>query len=234
MSIDHPATLRRAAVPRTRLYDPEFAADPAGAFVCMCEYGEAVPVELAPGVPATLVIGYEAALEVMRDPATFPRDSRHWQRGIPRDCPVLPLMMHRPNCMYTDGEVHTRFRQAVTHALDQIDPIALREQVGDIADELIAGIRADGEGDILAQFARPLPLHAITLLHGCPPGCPAKRPALLIATVAIEKLLDGLPGLRLALPSAEISWRQGPFNRALDSLPVRFAPPAAEVRHRSA
>lgn len=186
MSIDPPAAPHRAVVPRTRLYDPQFAADPAETYARMREYGEAVPVELAPGVPATLVIGYEAALEVMRDPVTFPRDASHWQRGIPRDCPVLPLMMSRPNCMYTDGEVHTRLRQAVTHALDQIDSTALREQVGDIAEALIAGFSADGEVDILARFARPLPLLLFNLLLGCPPGLSQRL------AVGYKAMFDGI------------------------------------------
>ncbi|WP_433476956.1 cytochrome P450 [Spirillospora sp. CA-142024] len=393
---------------RVRLYDQAFAADPARTYARLREYGEAVPVELAPGVPATLIVGYEAALQVLRDPMTFPKDPREWQQDVPHDCPVLPLMMYRPNCMYTDDPLHTRLRRAVTHALDHIDSSSLREQVGDIAEELIAGFSAAGEADLLADFARPLPLLLFTRLLGCPPAlserlargfkgifdgvdaekanaeltqgvaelialkrrlpgqdltsrmladpvglsdeealhqvlllmgagaepeqnliangvhllltsekmaddvwggnlliedaldellwtdppianfgftyprrdvefrgtvlpahqpvvigfsaantdphsmadarvgnrahlawgagshlCPAKRPALLIATAAIEKLLDGLPGLTPAFPGGEATWRPGPFHRALTALPVRFTPTAAGPRrHR--
>ncbi|GAA4100058.1 cytochrome P450 [Actinomadura miaoliensis] len=390
---------------RVRLYDEAFAADPARTYTRLREYGDAVPVELAPGVPATLIIGYEAALEVLRDPVTFPKDPRRWQRDVPQDCPVLPLMMYRPNCMYTDDPVHTRLRRAVTRALDHIDSSALREHVGGIAEELIAGFGAAGEADLLADFARPLPLLLFNRLLGCPPAlnerlargyqgifdgvaaekanaeltegvaelialkrrrpgpdltsklladpaelsdeealhqvlllmgagaepeqnliangvhllltsaemaddvwggslliedaldellwsdppianfgftyprqdvkfrgtilpahqpvvigfsaanadprtmagarvgnrahlawgagphlCPAKRPALLIATVAIEKLLDGLPGLTPAFPGGEATWRPGPFHRALTALPVRFSPVTAGPR----
>src|SRR5205085_1178023 len=58
------------------LYGPEFAADPARTYSRLRRYGAVAPVELAPGVPGTLVIGYEAALEVLRDPITFPTDPR--------------------------------------------------------------------------------------------------------------------------------------------------------------
>jgi cytochrome P450 len=59
-----------------------------------------------------------------------------------------------------------------------------------------------------------------------PHGCPARGMARLIATVAIEKLLDRLPELELAVPPQDLSWRPGPFHRALSALPVRFPPVA--------
>ncbi|MDX3230205.1 cytochrome P450 [Streptomyces sp. ME19-01-6] len=52
--------------------------------------------------------------------------------------------------------------------------------------------------------------------------CPAESPARVIASVAIEKLLDRLPDVELAVPVDQLSWRPGPFHRALATLPVRF------------
>ncbi|GAA2341749.1 cytochrome P450 [Streptomyces cuspidosporus] len=52
--------------------------------------------------------------------------------------------------------------------------------------------------------------------------CPAESPARVIASVAIEKLLDRLPDVRLAVPADQLAWRPGPFHRALAELPVRF------------
>jgi cytochrome P450 len=57
---------------------------------------------------------------------------------------------------------------------------------------------------------------------GGPHTCPAKNHARLIASVAIEKLLDRLPGLELAVPAEELEWRPGAFHRALTALPVTF------------
>lgn len=66
---------------RTPIYGPEFARDPAAAYARMrAEHGDLAPVELSPGVPATLVLGYDAALEILRDPGTFPRCSEVWRR----------------------------------------------------------------------------------------------------------------------------------------------------------
>ncbi|MEU3752505.1 cytochrome P450 [Streptomyces olivoreticuli] len=57
-----------------------------------------------------------------------------------------------------------------------------------------------------------------------PHTCPAKDAARLIAAVAVEKLLDRLPDLELAVPVDRLVWRPGPFHRALTALPVRFPP----------
>ncbi|GGW46688.1 cytochrome P450 [Streptomyces griseoloalbus] len=60
-----------------------------------------------------------------------------------------------------------------------------------------------------------------------PHACPAKDPAQVIATTAIERLLNALPDLTLAVPGEELQWRPGPFHRALVSLPVTFSPTPA-------
>jgi cytochrome P450 len=62
-----------------------------------------------------------------------------------------------------------------------------------------------------------------------PHACPAQGLARLIACAAIEKLLDGLPGMQLAVPAEELVWRPGPFHRALTALPVRFPPVSARL-----
>jgi cytochrome P450 len=381
------------------LYGPEFAADPGGVYTKLREQGPAAPVELAPGIPATLVLSYDMALEVLRDPATFPKDPRRWQATVPADCPVLPMMMYRPNCLFTDASVHARLRGAVTDSFGRVDLNTLRDYVESAADTLIEQFGPTGRADLLKQYAMVLPLLVFNQLFGCPPDigdrlvwgmsgifdgvepekanaeltqsvielialkrgqpgadmtswlmshparlndeelahqliilmgagtepeqnliantlrlllsddrfggdlsggslpiddaldevlwmdppmanygvtypvrdvelagvklaegepvvisfaaantdpsnasaertgnrahlawsagphtCPAQGQARLIASVAIEKLLDGLPDMELAVPVDELVWRQGPFHRALTTLPVRFPP----------
>ena len=57
-----------------------------------------------------------------------------------------------------------------------------------------------------------------------PHTCPAQQPARLIASAAIEKILDALPEMELAVPNDLLHWRPGPFHRALVALPVNFPP----------
>lgn len=57
-----------------------------------------------------------------------------------------------------------------------------------------------------------------------PHTCPSKDAARLIAAVAVEKVLDRIPDMELAVPADRLQWRPGPFHRALAALPVRFPP----------
>src|SRR4051794_25469510 len=153
---------------RVPLYGPDFAADPARVYARLRDYGPAAPVELSPGVPATLVTGYNAALDVLRDPATFPKDARTWQKTVPPDCPVLPLMMYRPNCRNSDGAAHTRLRAAVTDSLARVDLTSLRGYVERSAETLISRFGSRGAADLITDYARVLPLLVFNELFGCP------------------------------------------------------------------
>jgi cytochrome P450 len=173
VTTDHSDTASPSGCPahegRFPLYGPEFAGDPAGAYAHMRQHGPVAPVELSPGVPATLVTGYAEALKVLRDPKTFPKDPRGWQRTVPPDCPVLPMMMYRPNCRHADGAAHSRLRSAVTDTLSRVDLFALRGHVERSADSLIARFAGKGAADLVAEYARVLPLLVFNELFGCPP-----------------------------------------------------------------
>jgi cytochrome P450 len=153
---------------RVPIYGPEFAADPGLVYAKLRSYGPVAPVELSPGVPGMLVTGYDAALEVLRDPGRFPRDARRWQQGIPPDCPILPIMAYRPTCNLTDDPMRSRLRDAVTDSLDRVEQNVLRDFVERSADTLIGRIGPRGEADLLADYAVILPLLVFNLLCGCP------------------------------------------------------------------
>ncbi|MGW2312760.1 cytochrome P450, partial [Actinomadura luteofluorescens] len=162
-------TIDRTAPERIPLYGPEFAKDPRAAYARMREHGDLAPVELAPGVPATLVLAYDAALEILRDPATFPRCSEVWEEEVGPECPVLPMMMSRPNALFTNGTVHARLRSVIVDSLDRVDPVSLREYVERGADTLIDRFSGDGKADLIGQYARMVPLLVFNELLGCPP-----------------------------------------------------------------
>src|SRR3569833_3666744 len=153
---------------RIPIYGPEFSADPDRVYAELRADGPVAPGELSPGVPGMLVTGYDAALEVLRDPIRFPRDARRWQQGIPPDCPILPIMAYRPTCNLTDDPDRSRLRDAVTDSLVHPVQAVLREFVERSADTLIGRIGPKGEADLLADYAVILPLLVFTLLCGCP------------------------------------------------------------------
>ncbi|WP_308290535.1 cytochrome P450 [Streptomyces marispadix] len=151
-----------------QLYGPEFAADPQGVYARLRRYGPIAPVEISPGITAMLVTDYRAALDLLHDTVTWSKDPRKWQESVPEDSPILPMIGWRPNVMFNDGDVHARYRQAITDGFERIPPHELRTMVVGIADSLIAGFGADGQADLMGQFARLLPLKLFNRLFGLP------------------------------------------------------------------
>lgn len=157
------------AGPRIPLFSTEFAADPHSAYRRMrARYGSLAPVELAPGVPATLVIGYHTAVRILNDPDHFPADPRTWQQSIAADCPVLPMMQWRPNALRNAGAEHARYRQANVAGLEKVDLYGLRDTVAQLAVPLINSFCADGAADVVRQYAFPLAFAVLNALLGCP------------------------------------------------------------------
>jgi cytochrome P450 len=204
------------------LHGAGFAADPRGTYARLREHGSVAPVEIAPGVPAWLVTGYDTALEVLRSPERFSKDPRRWRAlaegEVPPDSPVVPMMMYRPNALWTDGDEHARLRGAITDSLARVDPNALRGYVERSADTLIDEIGPNGEADLLAQYGALLPLLVFNQLFGCPPGIGEKLVAgmsgIFDSNADSEKanaiLTEGvaeLVALKRAAPQADVtSW----------------------------
>jgi len=378
MDIQH-AGATSSAPARCPMHGADFAADPQGIYDKLRAHGPAAPVELAPGVDATLVVQHEMALRVLQNTTLFARDSRRWaalnEGRISLDSPVLPMMAYRPNVLFTDGAVHLRLRKAVTESLAKLNISRIRRDVEPIADYLIDQFSERGRADLLNDYAKLIPLLLFNKMFGCPadigdrlntgmsamfdgqddaikgieivatclqelitlkrrePGDdvtswliqhsaglndeelrdqlivlmgaglepqrnliasslllllsdnPSERgsgmlveeaidhvlwnnppianyathypmqdvdlggvpvdantpivisfaaansdPALVITLTAIEKVLNALPDLTLAVPQDSLMWRPGPFHRALATLPVRFSPtPATRI-----
>ncbi|MEV2225534.1 hypothetical protein AB0E01_37505 [Nocardia vinacea] len=196
---------------RVSLYTSEFAADPHRAYREMRrKYGSLVPVDLAPDTPATLVVGYRAAVRILHDPEHFPRDPRTWQKNVPPDCPVLPMMDWRPSVLHSNGAVHARYREAVNAAIEAVDLHALHTTVAEIAIPLINAFCATGTADLIGEYALPLAFTAINAVLGCPPeigGRTALGLAAMLDTVnaakgneIVHEALTELIALETALP----------------------------------
>ncbi|MFE7750168.1 cytochrome P450 [Streptomyces sp. NPDC057428] len=121
-------------------------------------------------------------MDLLRDTDTFTKDSRAWQAGMPADSPVLPVLGHRPTALFTDGEVHARYRGAINDTLALIEPHLLRAEVAAVARRLIAGFSAAGGCDLIAEYARRLPLHVFTAAFG-------------VASGATERVVRGIAGM---------------------------------------
>ncbi|WP_245721180.1 cytochrome P450, partial [Nocardia pseudovaccinii] len=154
--------------PRVPLYTPEFLADPHRVYHHMREqYGSLVPVELLPGVPATLVIGYHVALRILHDPIHFPADPRAWQETVPEDCPARAMMAYQPAPRFSSGVDHIRYRTAAVASLDPVDLHELHAIVENIAGPLIGAFVKARSADLVAQYAQPLVSEVLNRIMGC-------------------------------------------------------------------
>lgn len=201
---------------RLALYGPDFAADPHGHYRRLRSQGPLARVRIAPDVDAMLVTDYHAAVDLLRDTDTFTKDPRAWQAGVPADSPILPVLGHRPTALFSDGDVHARYRGAINDTLALIEPHLLRAEVARVAQRLIAGFSAAGSGDLIAQYARRLPLHVFTAAFGVAPqdtervvrGTAAMMDSAADATAAYDDLVGVVTGLvarRRAAPGRDLT-----------------------------
>ncbi|MQY11403.1 Polyketide biosynthesis cytochrome P450 PksS [Streptomyces sp. RB5] len=159
------------------------------------EHGPVVPVELLGGFPAWLVIGYRELHQVTSDPELFPRDSSLWNQWehIPEDWPLLPMISRpMPSIYFTSGADHRRHANLVEPALEAVDAFELRRACEELADRLIDSFCGRGEAELLAAFAKPLPILALARIVGFP-----DEEGTQLADV-MNELADGGPGAQQA------------------------------------
>ncbi|WP_380280003.1 cytochrome P450 [Kitasatospora purpeofusca] len=150
------------------LHGPAFAADPQAVYRQLRRQGPVAEVEIAPGVGALLVTDYQAALDLLRDTDTFSKDSRAWQRTVPPDSPLLPVLGYRPTALFSDGATHARYRQVITDGLALLEPHQLQRRVAEVAHRLIDAFGESGSADLIADYARRLPVDVLTTGFGVP------------------------------------------------------------------
>ncbi|WP_067691251.1 cytochrome P450 [Nocardia jejuensis] len=157
------------------MYTPEFAKDPHAAYIqWRSAHGSLAPVELAPGVPATLVLGHSTALQILNDETHFPADPRAWQPSVPSGCPILPMMEWRPNALRSSGYAHQRYRAANVAAIETVDQHKMRAVLEQMAVPLInefctgggAAPRTMASAELLGQYIYPLVYQMLAFVLG--------------------------------------------------------------------
>lgn len=210
-----PVELNGPAVP---IYTPEFAADPHGAYRAMRrQYGALVPVEIQPGMPGTLVIGYREALQILNDHDHFSSDPRPWQAGLAPGTPVSHIMQFRPCALRLSGHEHTRLRQAYTESLSRIDLYGLQRETERAAVELINGFSEAGSAELVSGFSVPLSFQLVNHMLGFSLGTG-------------QRLLGAIGGIRTAenATAAEAA-NQSLITILLEELELKRADPGNDV-----
>lgn len=181
------------------IYTPAFATDPHGYYRAMREqFGSLVPVEIWPGVAATLVISYQTAVRILGDPSHFSSDPRTWQRGIDNNIPIMPMIEWRPNALRSNGNSvqHKRYRDATNDALGGVDQLTLHRAVEKFAIPAINSFCENGQADLLAQYIAPVTFSVLNAMIGCPPEIGERVAAASAAlfegvdTATVNEMLD--------------------------------------------
>ncbi|MEU6560430.1 cytochrome P450 [Nocardia nova] len=232
MSVIHSGSPVGPDDPGFPIYSTEFNLDPHAVYdELRARFGALAPVELAPGVPATLVVGYHTAVRILHDPDHFPADPRSWQRKVSEDCPLRSMMEWYPAARYTTGLEHARYRQASVDAIDAIDLASVRAHIEEISAPLLESIGAAGRADLAGDYAFPLLFGTLNKLIGVPPEI-GQRMALGMAarfdsTKAagsgmdmLETALRDLIALKNEHPENDITTRLIQHSADLDSAEV--------------
>ncbi|PDP85639.1 cytochrome [Glycomyces fuscus] len=154
-----------------RFYGPDIARDPAGFYEELrARFGPVAPVLLDGDVPAWFVMGYRELHHVTSRPEWFARDCRRWNQWdrIGRDWPLMPYVMWTPSVMFAEGAEHQRRAGAIGDALDAVDRTDLKDLCQQAADGLVDAFCAEGEADLVAQYAHHIPATVVARLYGLP------------------------------------------------------------------
>lgn len=134
------------------------------------QWGNVAKVELEPGVPAWLVMGYREMLTITRNEQIFSRDGRNWRDlndGIVSPhSGLLPMMGWRASVIGSDGPEHRRLRQPLDDGIARIDQRRTRREVEQLCQELIAGFSERGSADLVNDYATVVPMLALASLFG--------------------------------------------------------------------
>ena len=144
-------------------FAPETLADP---YPLYARLRAEAPVQKSP-TGAWLVLGYDAALAILRDHAHF--SVEHGKHAISYGAGPTTIERGLENVMlFKDPPDHTRLRSLVNKAFTPRVVESLRTRIHEIVDSLIERVADRGEMDVIADFAYPLPVTVIAELLGIP------------------------------------------------------------------
>jgi cytochrome P450 len=149
--------------------DPELLADPFKRIARMVK--EAPPVFWTPRNGGQWVIqGYEELFKAYRDPDTFsssfatPEQLKAMEALLPPGTPRVP--QSRP--INLDPPEHTQYRAPLQKTFSPKSALALRDQIRQLANELIDAVADKGHCDFMPAVAEQLPVRVFIKMFGLP------------------------------------------------------------------
>jgi cytochrome P450 len=172
----------------SRLFTPEFHADPYPVYREMREEGRILELD---GMESLIATGFEECQGILRDGrfmSGFSRSDTEYERQWQARAP-LTLGFFQSNMLGTNPPDHTRLRGLVSSAFTPRMVERLRPRVEAIVSKLIDEVQPRGAMDFVQDFAYPLPLTVIAELLGVPAE---DRLKLKGWSQPITRILDGM------------------------------------------
>lgn len=111
---------------------------------------------------------YEDAVLALRDRRLGKEVEKHLPDIAAEQPDLGGLEMIARSMLFVDPPDHTRLRRLVSKGFTPRAIAALESRIGEIADELLVGLRGRDEIDLIADYAFPLPVTVIAELLGVP------------------------------------------------------------------
>ncbi|MCX5377824.1 cytochrome P450 [Streptomyces sp. NBC_00091] len=194
-----------------------FAGDPYGVYARLRAEGAVHRVALPDGAAVWLVTREADVREGLAD-SRLSVDKKHSGSGF-KGFSLPPAL--DANLLNMDAEDHLRLRRLVAQGFTPRHVEGMRASVqaavDGFADRLVARVEGEGVADVVAEFARPLPLKVIGDLFAVPEGdrerfsrwvagmlTPASREELAGAVQEMHRFFVGLVAARRAAPGGDV------------------------------
>ncbi|MEU8362881.1 cytochrome P450 [Nonomuraea sp. NPDC048882] len=202
-------------VPEIDLTDPAVLADPFAAYAPVREKSPVVRL-VAPGLgPFWAVTRHEEARAMLADPRMEIHSDSFMRPDVPEHCLRYMRTMSEMN-----GPEHSRLRRLVAPAFTPRRAAEFAPRIEEIVVGLLDELPQDEPVDLLARFARPLPMEVVCELVGIPAvGRPAWREyGAAIAAGHGEKFAQAIPAIMEDAKSAIAGVRAEPRGDLLSDL----------------
>jgi cytochrome P450 PksS len=181
--------------PRLDFTSEAFFRDPPRAIAALRAQGPVVATRFPLVGNVWITTTHDATAQVLKDSATFTlRKEGGDVAGVRWWMPKLVTTIAN-NMLTMDEPDHTRLRSIVDEAFRRRAIVAMEPRIRAIADDLAAGLFADGSpADLVERYARILPLSVISELLGLPM---ADRPRFIAWANAMASLTNIASVVRL-------------------------------------
>jgi cytochrome P450 len=153
------------------LLSPAFIEDP---YADLHRLRETAPVLWSSAVGGWVVTRYDDVVVTFRDTQTFGNAGRmtrvlnHLEGSAQKK--LMPFRKHyeTQGLIHSDPPDHTRIRRLVLKAFTPPAIEAMRPQIQEIVDELLDRMEANGEAELIEEFAFALPVTVLATILGVP------------------------------------------------------------------